>query len=130
MRLQEFDVQLDIEQIVKDFLSYAKEFLQLQTLPDIQIVKDSDFSAENHTFGHYNRQNKQIVIQIEHRHVFDILRTLAHELVHYRQDSLDQLHDESGMTGSEHENEANSLAGVMMRNFTKENKHLFGRPAE
>jgi hypothetical protein len=53
----------------------------------------------------------------------DILRTLAHELVHHHQklngDELD------GEDGSDTENEANARAGVIMRKFGRENPEIF-----
>ena len=51
------------------------------------------------------------------RHPIDVLRTLAHELIHYKQDSEGRIHDESGATGSDEENEANAGAGIIMRDF-------------
>jgi hypothetical protein len=50
----------------------------------------------------------------------DILRTVAHELVHYRQDIRNELNDQSGATGSPEENQAHEIAGVIMRHFNKQ----------
>jgi Zn-dependent peptidase ImmA (M78 family) len=55
----------------------------------------------------------------------DILRSLAHELVHYKQDVEDRLHHTSGQTGSEHENEAHAVAGQIMRLYGKKHPELF-----
>jgi Zn-dependent peptidase ImmA (M78 family) len=53
----------------------------------------------------------------------DILRTLAHELVHHMQNLKgDEL---NGDDGSEIENEANAQAGVIMRKFGRENPEIF-----
>jgi hypothetical protein len=54
---------------------------------------------------------------VVNRHINDVCRTLAHELVHYRQDLKGQLNDESGKTGSPEENEANAEAAVIMRKW-------------
>ena len=35
--------------------------------------------------GHYDPRTKKIVIFVDHRHPKDILRSLAHELVHHKQ---------------------------------------------
>ena len=58
-------------------------------------------------------------IAIDKRHPNDIIRTLAHELVHYKQDLEQQLGHHSGKTGSPAENQAHALAGIMMRFFNK-----------
>ena len=51
------------------------------------------------------------------------MRTLAHELVHHKQrckhDNLD------GSDGSDHENQANAAAGVILRNFGRKNPRLY-----
>jgi Zn-dependent peptidase ImmA (M78 family) len=54
------------------------------------------------------------------RHPNDILRTIAHELVHYKQDTEHRLEPDSGTTGSPEENQANAVAGIVMRHFNKQ----------
>ena len=49
----------------------------------------------------------------------DVLRTLAHELTHYKQYLKKQLNKDSGKTGSPQENEAHAKAGIIMRHFNK-----------
>jgi hypothetical protein len=67
----------------------------------------------------YVNGEKTLHVAILNRHPVDILRTVAHELVHYRQDIRDELNDESGATGSPEENQAHEIAGVVMRHFNK-----------
>jgi hypothetical protein len=52
------------------------------------------------------------------------LRTLAHELIHYKQDSQGRIKPDSGETGSPEENEANAGAGIIMRDFDQANPEL------
>lgn len=105
---------------IKSFLPFAKEHLQINELPIVKVV-DSVPGADGTTFGRYAPEIKTIYLVSKGRHPKDVLRTLAHELVHYKQDIQDQLHSESGATGSNEENEANATAGVIMRNFSEEN---------
>ena len=63
---------------------------------------------------------------MRNRHPIDIMRTLAHELVHYKQDTERRIGPDSGETGSPIENEANAMAGQIMRRFDQENPELFG----
>ncbi|CAB4129540.1 hypothetical protein UFOVP116_35 [uncultured Caudovirales phage] len=123
MRLFEFTS--GPESTIHDFTDFVCDYLKLKTKPKLNIIQNSEYSADNHTFGHYNPSSDSITVQIENRQIVDVLRTLAHELVHYMQDSTGQLHDKSGETGSEHENEANSVAGVIMRLYTEHNPELF-----
>jgi hypothetical protein len=68
-----------------------------------------------------------IEINIGNRHIMDVLRTLAHEMVHHKQDVAGQLNDRSGEDGSPEENEANAKAAVIMRLWGKMNPELFQR---
>jgi hypothetical protein len=103
----------------KKFLPLAMEILEIDKLPKM------DFAPEIHTgsqpsFGMYDNNDKTLHVAILNRHPVDILRTVAHELVHFRQDIRNELNDESGATGSPEENQAHELAGVIMRHFNKQ----------
>ena len=113
-----------VKEIIKTFVAFAKRELELPTLPKINLISDPKFSIKYKSFGGYGDHN--ISLLIVNRHINDILRTLAHELVHYRQDLNHELHDKSGEDGSEHENEANSMAAVVMRRWGKRYPNLFG----
>ena len=60
------------------------------------------------------------------RHPIDVLRTLAHELTHYKQDCDGKLEPGAGETGTEQENEANATAGIVMRDFANNQPEYFG----
>jgi len=105
-------------------LPVAMKVMSLDKLPPIKLHKHIDAGNGQPTFGMYDPNNNKINLAIADRHPIDILRTLAHELVHFAQDRKDELHDTSGETGSDHENEANALAGIIMRIFNKQNPDL------
>jgi Zn-dependent peptidase ImmA (M78 family) len=102
---------------INDFVSYVKEYLKLSDTPKIVVIDDPKFSVVNKTFGCYELDNDIIRIQIAQRHPMDIYRTLAHELVHYKQKSDGK--EMNGNDGSEIENEANALAAVMLRQYSQ-----------
>ena len=77
------------------------------------------------SFAGYNPNTKAIILVISNRNLADILRSLAHEMVHHLQNIENRLNNKSGETGSEEENEANSKAGVLMRNYGKINPKIF-----
>lgn len=110
-------VEMDFHDMLKVFLPLAIKELDLPGLPKIAIEKTLPNNGTQASFGGYNPNTKGITLAIANRHPVDILRTLAHELVHFKQDLNDELHDASGETGSDHENEANARAGVIMRRF-------------
>lgn len=77
------------------------------------------------TTASYNTMNHDVHIYCKGRHVVDIMRSIAHELMHMRQNLDNRLHDKSGDDGSEHENEAHSFAGLMIRKFGKEKPSIY-----
>ena len=102
---------------INDFVSYVKEYLKLSDTPKIVVIDDPKFSVDNKTFGCYELDNDIIRVQVAQRHPMDIYRTLAHELVHYKQKSDGK--EMNGNDGSEIENEANALAAVMLRQYSQ-----------
>ena len=110
----------DTFEILHDFVRFAAKHLELKTLPKFDFVFDSKQSVENKSFGGYQPGAEHITITVKNRHINDVCRTLAHELVHYSQDLKKELEDDdAGATGSPQENEANARAAVIMRNWGK-----------
>jgi len=103
----------------KKFLPLAIEILEIDSLPKMSFEPEIQTDGQP-SFGMYVNNEKTLHVAITNRHPVDILRTVAHELVHYRQDIRDELNDESGATGSPEENQAHEIAGVIMRNFNKQ----------
>ncbi len=103
---------------MKRFLLLCQSELGLSSLPQINWIVEKG-GVGNRTFGQYMPDSKSIDISIRERHPLDIMRTLAHELVHYKQAIDGRLKPQSGKTGSQEENEANSKAGIIMRKFGK-----------
>lgn len=116
---------LEKKELFQKFLDFCKEQLELESLPKIKLLTDTDYSITHHSFGGYDPEAKDIRLAIAGRHPVDVCRTLAHELTHYKQDINGQLKDNSGETGSPEENEANSVAGIIMRNFGKLNPEIY-----
>ena len=113
--------KLTIVDAIRDFLPIAIKTLKLKELPRITFSKDVDSKHDQPTFGVYHHDGRKLIaIDIEERHPIDIIRTLAHELVHFKQDLEGRLTDNSWKTGSPTENEAHEKAGIMLRMFDKE----------
>jgi hypothetical protein len=108
----------DFVDIFNKFKPIAKKVIGIDSLPKIKISKEID-SPDQPTFGKYDINAKTLHVGLANRHPVDILRTIAHELVHYKQDINDELDNDSGRTGSPQENQANEIAGVVMRIFNK-----------
>lgn len=117
---QDSSSQNNIKDLFGKFLPLAAQYLSLEKLPKINIEMTLPAHNGQASFGGYNSNTKEINLAIANRHPVDIFRTLAHELVHYKQDSLGKIKDYSGETGSTEENQANTVAGIIMRLFNKE----------
>lgn len=116
--------------IFEDFFPIAMKVLGITKLPRIKLVMQVN-DQEQPTFGRFDNGNVTIELGMANRHPIDILRTLAHELVHFKQLLNNELGPDSGETGSPEENEAHELAGVIMRHFNKMHRHYFhSRPLE
>jgi hypothetical protein len=124
MRARQFIVEsteenTNVVEMFKKFLPLAMEILKLDSLPKMVFATKVD-DTEQPTFGLYSNGDKELHVALTNRHPNDILRTVAHELTHYKQDINNELNNDSGDTGSDHENEANATAGVIMRYFNKQ----------
>ncbi len=128
MRFNEFkeNKSPDLISAFRDFLPIAMEVLELKTLPKIKLEKQLE-TDEQPSFGRFvhNEEHSEIEIAIANRHPIDIIRTLAHELVHYKQYTEKRLDHESGRTGSPEENEAHVKAGIILRLFDKKFPNYF-----
>ena len=111
--------------LLKEFVRYCKEYLKLKSLPPLKMSYDPTNAESRRSFGGYDPNNKSIELSVANRHQADVFRTLAHELVHYKQDIQNRLTPESGKTGHAHENEANAAAAIMMRNFAQMRPEMF-----
>ena len=126
LELVEEPVNDGTDEIVRDFVDFAGDRLGLERPPKIKLIRDPKQAAERKSFGGY-MPGGGIEINIGNRHIMDVLRTLAHEMVHHKQDVAGELNDRSGKDGSPEENEANAKAAVIMRLWAKMNPELFQR---
>jgi cytidyltransferase-like protein len=111
---------------IGEFIKYSIKNLGLQNLPSsLTLSYDNDQAKERRSFGYFDPNSKKIWVYVKNRNMADILRTLAHELVHRKQEEDGRLNINSGETGSPIEDEANAMAGVLLRNFGKINNSIY-----
>jgi len=115
-------IQFDV--ILKRFLVFLKRELRLTYDIPIILVDDTDFAKKIAAFGEISDKNI-IHISIINRQPMDILRTLAHEFVHYKQHMEKGLDRKSSHAGSPTENQANAKAGELMRKYGQLHPELF-----
>ena len=117
---KEFGPMLD------SFVSFASDHLGIESLPNVRYKTDDD---NFNSFAAYVPSEKTVIVSTKNRHPMDILRSVAHELVHCKQHEDGEIGNDiakEGETGSEWENAANAKAGVLCRNWVAKNKDMFG----
>lgn len=108
--------------VMRDVIELCMQELNINKLPNIEFIDNkSCISGEQPSFGVFNNNTIQIVVK--NRHILDSARTLCHELVHWKQ----RLNGEEldGSDGSSIENEANAIAGIILRRFGKQHPDCF-----
>ena len=110
--------------IVEKFLDFVKDNLGLTRPFKLTLTTNKDGIR---TTAVYNHVENTVVIYIKNRALVDILRSIAHELVHHLQNQrgeLDGTKNEGG-DGSPWENEANAKAGELIRIFGRQNPEIY-----
>jgi cytidyltransferase-like protein len=111
---------------IGEFIKFAIKNLAIQNPPrNLSLSYDTNKAKEMRSFGYFNPNDNKIWVYCGNRNMADILRTLAHELVHRKQDEEGRISYESGKTGSDIENEANAKAGVLLRDFGKQHEEIY-----
>lgn len=116
--------------VLIDFLKFCNSILKLEDMPDIYLhmIKKPEM-----TTGMYNRGDHIIHVLFGKRLLVDVMRTIAHELTHARQEETGLLDkhlanvdpmDEMGDIDTIYENEAYTLAGNIVKIFCRKYKRI------
>jgi hypothetical protein len=114
--------RIQFDSILKAFLIFLKRELRITFDVPVILIDDVDFAKKVFAFGFIN-EDKVIYLSIVNRHPIDILRTLSHEMIHYKQ--LIEKGALKSHAGSTEENFANAKAGEIMRKYGKLHPELF-----
>ena len=126
-QLKEEMTRKELAPMLDSFVSFASDKLGLKSMPSVKYKTEDD---SYNSFAAYNPSSNELSISTTNRHPMDIFRSVAHELVHHKQNEDGRLGKDiakEGETGSDIENEANSEAGKIMRWFAKSNPDMFGK---
>jgi hypothetical protein len=124
-KLDESDVECDLEQEVEKFVDWAAKKLKLQTTPKIELSMDTEEAQTNHHTGSHTDGDNSVWVYAKNRNLVDILRTVFHELVHVRQGELNMIKPGSSYPGSPIEVMADCLAGKYIKIYGEKNHHIF-----
>ncbi len=112
------------EDKIDDFVDFVSGDLELEDNFTVDITNDSD---DVETLASYDINDNEVTVLGKNRSLPDIIRSVAHELVHHKQNERGELtgRQEEGEDGSPWEDEANSKAGEIVRKFGKENPEIY-----
>jgi hypothetical protein len=121
------DISKTKKQSIQHFVEWATKRLKLSETPKIVLISGKGFANQKSSLGGYSPETKEIYVAIEGRLSADIIRTIAHEMVHRKQDEMGLIKDsvKDGADGSEVENKANSVAGILLREYGRLNKQIY-----
>jgi len=109
-----------------DFIRFCIAELGIETSPNITIGDDHNKAKEHRALGYYSPVHNYIWVLRGLRVEADWYRTLAHELVHWRQ--REETKPIDGADGSDIENEANSKAAVLLREWGRRDEAIYSEP--
>lgn len=110
---------------IKRFVDWACDQLEIENLPKIEYSDNKQLVDDRRTFGTTTPDGK-IWVFLGNRNTADILRTLCHEIIHHRQFEVGTA--TTSMNEEERlfiEDEANALAGRMLRAYGKEHLDIY-----
>jgi Zn-dependent peptidase ImmA (M78 family) len=110
--------------LMEKFIIFCRDYLELTVPFNVHLTNDREDIT---TSAYYDIQRHYICVYIKDRAIMDVMRSVAHELVHHCQNQNGQLtgNAEEGADGSPIENEANAKAGEIMRVFGKQNPEIY-----
>lgn len=104
---------------LKDFVKYVFKKLHIDSPIPVIKYNENKEDGQHHT-GQYDMDKNQIEIYVGNRNLIDIMRTVAHELAHYKQ------RESSGMDGdlSDIEGQADMAAGMLIKLYGRKNPEI------
>lgn len=119
-----FKCDINIKTLVLKFLYFIAKRLNINSQFTIILTK----SRENlPTLAAFSIEDSSIFIYVKMRNVADVLRSIAHELVHKEQKDVGKFEvgDKIQDIGGTIENEANAKAGALVKAFSYSNREIY-----
>lgn len=116
----------DNKEKLNSFVKFVKEQLELKTVPTIKIQDNRDGLKTTANYD-YTKENKIIKVCSKGRALVDVLRSIAHEMVHHKQYEDGRLDGpQPPDIGGEIEDEANAKAGQYIKMYAKIDPTIYG----
>lgn len=103
------------------FEKFVAAHLGIKKLPEIQYVGHEEDAKK--AFGDFTQHDNKVTVRTIDRHPIDVMRTLAHELAHYKWKLEGKTGDNK--PGGASENYAHEKAGEIMRKYDATHGFMF-----
>ena len=116
--------ELDVRDVA-DFVNFAKEHLGIDD--DIKVELAFEKTPDLTTTAYYQNSENRLKVYVKNRAIIDVCRSIAHELVHHKQNLEGRITNPEidGADGSDIENEANAVAGVIIRKWGRIHTEIY-----
>lgn len=109
---------------ITEFVKFVKEQLELKKCP-VVIVQNG--RGDLKTTANYNYADEKKVIRIngKNRALVDVMRSIAHEMVHHKQFEEGRLKIKPADIGGDIEDEANAKAGQYIKLYAQKDNTIY-----
>lgn len=124
---EENEEQVDFDElpIMQEFIHWAVDKINLETMPKFEWSYDTKDAQLNHHTGRHTEGKNDVWVYVKNRNLVDIMRTVFHELVHCRQSELGMIKPGDSYPGSPIEMEADMMAGKYLKVWGKMHPEIF-----
>jgi hypothetical protein len=109
---------------LNEFCKFVVKTLGIKNPPTIAILKNKDGIRTTAAYD-YTKPNKIIKVWGKNRLLADIMRSAAHELIHHKQFEDGKLKVKPPDIGGPIEDEANAIAGQLIKKFALIDKTIY-----
>lgn len=109
---------------ITEFVKFVKKELGIQKCPTI-VLQNGRGELKTTANYDYSKKNKIIRINAKNRSLVDVMRSIAHEMVHHKQYEDGRLNVPPPDIGGEIEDEANAKAGQYIKLYSKMDETIY-----
>ena len=113
------------ESKLSEFVKFVKKELDIKNMPEILVKATRDGLKTTANYD-YRQENKVVKVYGKNRALVDVMRSIAHELVHHKQFEDGRLDGPKPPDiGGEIEDEANAKAGQFIKMFSRLDETIY-----
>jgi hypothetical protein len=120
---------------IDDFVDFVKKELNIKNNVEVKLQNDKDGIKTTAVYKYKDGEDEkfedsEIRVFTLGRALVDVLRSIAHELVHHMQNEKGDLEGKVSNVGGPIEDETNSVAGEMIKKYGLKDPEIYGDKEE